>query len=106
MVLTQRRLYRTMSHERRTSTCAGSYQPKESTELALIKMDAFGTELVERLYGIGFTTIIVHHPSQPPKQTHPLVQLHEIAQTRGSGVRLLHRNKNMTAFELDVSEIP
>ena len=107
MLLNQRRLYQAMSHERRTSICGeGSYKPKESIELALIKMDVFDTDLVERLYGMGFTTIIVHHPAQAPKQTHPLVRLRQTSQIRGSGVRLLHQNTRMTAFELDPSEIP
>ncbi len=95
-----RRSYRAAFHQRRTSACVGSYKPPEVERLNELSLDRFDTRLVERISGMGFTTIVVHHPKWAPKQPRVLLQLNRASETRGSGVRLLHANKWMTAFEL------
>lgn len=89
-----------MFHGRRTSACVGSYHPPETRLLNQMPMDNFNTQLVERISGMGFTTILVHHPPRAGKRATPLPQLRQASGSPGSGVRFLHQNKWMTAFEL------
>jgi hypothetical protein len=65
-----------------------------------MSLDQFDTRLVERIAGMGFTTIVVHHPKWAPKISGVLAQLNRASERRGSGVRRLHTNNWMTAFEL------
>ena len=95
-----RRSYRAVFHQRRTSACVGSYKPPEVEQLNAMSLDQFDTRLVERIAGMGFTTIVVHHPKWAPKIPAVLAQLNRASERRGSGVRLLHSNNWMTAFEL------
>ncbi len=100
MVQRGQRTYRAMFHGRRTSACVGSYHPPETRLLNQMSMDNFDTQLVERISAMGFTTILVHRPPRSPRRPPLLTQLRNASKTRGSGIRFLHENKWMVAFEL------
>ena len=100
MVQRGQRTYRAMFHGRRTSACVGSYHPPETQLLNQMSMDNFDTQLVERISAMGFTTILVHRPPRAARRSPLLTQLRNASKTRGSGIRLLHQNQSMTAFEL------
>jgi len=85
-------------HHRRTSACFGSFTAPAKQEFAAITRRLPEDAAVRELEGLGFTTLVVHHSGKRSPGVERWIA--GLAGGATSPLRLLHKAKSMTAFEI------
>ncbi len=89
-------------HHRHTSHCYNSFRPKVLEEVKKMSARLPEDGAIRALRKMGFTTILVHHPSGDLSSTRRREEFVAYAeQTSGALLRRLYGDDSMTAYELD-----
>ena len=92
ILATPPRIQQSLYHGRRTSACFGSYLPPQRARLEILAERLPRPAAVEELVGLGFTTVVFHHP----ERADPL----RGARLRPNRIKRLYSLHGMTAYSL------
>jgi hypothetical protein len=88
-------------HHRRTSACYGAFRPPGRQRLGRIAAALPAREAVQEARGLGFTTLVVHHPTRERARSQPLVDRLDAEARRENGtLRHLGATPGMDVYEL------
>jgi len=94
-------------HHRRTSACYNSYLPPEVDEVEVLSGELPSPAALQQLRGLGFTTIVVHHPlGRWDPAWSQRAALEPLTRGQGAPLRELHGVPSMTAYAIDPGAEP
>jgi hypothetical protein len=95
-----RRAWLSAYHHRRTSSCYNSFHPPRIHEVIALSSELPDRDAMTSLRAMGFTTLVVHHPSRSRGQRRLMAKLAEAAKEPDPMLQLLHETTTMTAYSL------
>jgi len=95
-----RRAWLSAYHHRRTSSCYNSFRPPRSHEVSALSSELPDRNAIASLRAMGFTTLVVHHPSPSQGRRKLLAELAEAEKEPNPMLQLLHETTTMTAYSL------
>lgn len=102
-----RRILLAAYHHRRTSACFGSYLGSARAEVSAIAKRLPSPEAARELRSMGFTTVVLHHPSSPAnpaagRRAEKFAR--RVEQQERRVLQLVHRTPTMTAYDISPIE--